>query len=1036
MAGLNACVGWGISTLALYFLNKNAGSKSETNYEPESLNVNANQTKIGSPIPVVLGRCLVKSPLVPYYGDFEARRYTETYAAHAKFNAWPLVFALIAQYIAAAISGHQVTPGTVSAQGTGYHGTPVHSSGASTGATFKDDLVGPLINSLFMWLLSWLINGRNLKTTLQKGFKYYLGYQQLVCWSGEQMRLRAIYLKEKKVWEGDVARAAQQGAPFVVKIDEEELFGGPDEQGGFVGQLRVYLGGESQEPDPWLVEQMRADTVQQELRGLTSAYRAFVTVVVPKSYIGKQATVPETWLELSNCPNRLGLGAVGEDANPAEVLYELHVNEAWGLAEDAALLEVASLQSMGRTLKEEGVGVSVQLTQKTDARSLVDTILEHVNAVKYADPRTGKLTFKLIRDDYDANEVKRLTTNNCALVEFSRPGWIDIVPSISVAYTDRAANYEQSTIPAIDAAGLEISGAKTTKTYSYTYFTTAENALWAAKREQYQQGYPLAAVHAQGNRQLADLRVGDVVRLDWEPYGIEKLLLRVTDVDAGDLVDGIVKIEAVEDVFALAKAEFGFSGSTEWRPPDIYPTGVQLFRYLEMPWELSQAKDTYVCAFAVRPDELTELWTVWRRRPGGDLEPTTSQTNWTAAGRLVYDYAEFTDAEDAMGFEVVDLGGMEKLDAGDETDAASARRGGKLLLVGDELMAYGSLQLLANGHWYVKGVLRGVYDTVPKRHFSQSTVYFVRSGYWANVTTGGAVCKAGEMADEVYDITTATADHEEKLDYTKAVQLKTARRAERPSPPGRVRLSAHNRTEEIHPKSLAGDLTVSWTARDKWSSYGCVCQDDAVEYWSRLPFQAPNGSNCLIRLCVGTDEKEYETADETVEAFVYSWAQRCLDFPNDFQNPVELKLYAKLDGLLSHQAQVRQFKWEIPTGVDCVLTEADGQAVLSAWCLDEYLLVPAGSAGADVIVRYEDLPLVLLGRPAQAGDAEVYVGQSGALFVPDGRALFVTGKGTYTLAALDVGYILASRHTQGNTGGVLYYQWDGTKLVLLPGLNV
>ena len=41
-----------------------------------------NTTKIGSAIPVCLGRCMVKEPLVSYFGDFRADAYTEEYGMH------------------------------------------------------------------------------------------------------------------------------------------------------------------------------------------------------------------------------------------------------------------------------------------------------------------------------------------------------------------------------------------------------------------------------------------------------------------------------------------------------------------------------------------------------------------------------------------------------------------------------------------------------------------------------------------------------------------------------------------------------------------------------------------------------------------------------------------------------------------------------------------------------------------------------------------------------------------------------------------
>ena len=105
MAALNQYVGYGITTLLLWLINKNSNSKDETASKAAALSVGSNETKIGSPVPVIIGRALVKSPIVAYFGDFSSKPYTETYAAHAKFNAWPLVLSLIMQVITAPTTG-------------------------------------------------------------------------------------------------------------------------------------------------------------------------------------------------------------------------------------------------------------------------------------------------------------------------------------------------------------------------------------------------------------------------------------------------------------------------------------------------------------------------------------------------------------------------------------------------------------------------------------------------------------------------------------------------------------------------------------------------------------------------------------------------------------------------------------------------------------------------------------------------------------------------------------------------------------------
>jgi hypothetical protein len=984
MANLDKYVGWGITTLLMAFIGKGSNSSDEGN-TADSLNVGANQTKIGSPIPVVLGRCLVKSPIVSYFGDFSAKIYTEEYAAHANFSAWPLVFSLIAQYIASPATTKGDGGGPVTGGEGGYAKVTIFG---------KDMAVGPLINSLFMWLLSWLINGRNLKTTIQKGFKYYLGYQFLVAWSGKNMRIRSIYMGQKKAWEGDVSCSGQAGNMLDIDIDKPDLFGGCDENGGFSGHFHTYLGG-SEQPDPWMVEQMSKDSVQAELRGLTPAYGPFVSVVVPTAYVGKQATIPETWIELQNCPDTLGLGQVGEDANPAEVIYEIQTNKDWGLAEPDNI-DKDSLIKVGQTLAAEGVGISVELTNVTKAQTLIDKICEHINAVKFSDPATGKLTFRLIRDDYDLDTCLRLDVSNCSKVDFTRLDWSQTVSKISVSYTDRSNQYEESTVPDIDPANIEInSGTQTVKSYDYTYFTTAQNAKWAAQRELNTEGYPLAAASIEGNRQLANLRIGDVVVLNWEPYGIKNMIIRITNVDLGEFTDGKVTLDAVEDVFGLAKTDFGFSGSTEWTPEDKYPAGVRDFRYMELPYELVNDNDTYVAAFAARSDNKTQSWTVWRQRQGAAFVSTSSMSKWSAAGRLTYNVAEFSDVEDVMGFELADIGGIDALESS-TVDIAVARKGSRLLVVDDEIMAYSTLTQLPNGHWYVKGVLRGVCDTVPAQHYAQADVFFIRSGNYANVTTGGPVATAGYKATEQYNITTATVNHTEAFDVKKVRELTTTRRSELPSVPGRIRLSAHLQTDVVYTDALAGDLCISFVSRNNRQSFGAVSQDDMQEYWTKQAFAAAEGTDYVLRAMVGGESKDYVFAASPA---ILTWEQRCMDFTDIFDD-TRVELYARKEGLLSYQPQVRTFAWKIPQEIAAAETEAEG-LTLSKTGLADGILVPDTTQK----ILYKDMPIITL---------------------PKAQIMRITGRGTYDLYTMQPGFVFGR---YAKDGGIAYQEWDGQKII-------
>jgi hypothetical protein len=342
--------------------------------------------------------------MTTFYGGFRADKYTEQYSAHAEFSAWPIILTMLLEWMLLPITGNTQT---ATDPATGWHTHSVvtsggggHTTSCSThGHNIKESAGPKYLMALATWLLGWLLNGRNIKTTMQKGFKYYLGYQQLLCWSADNMRIRSLYMEkynsstkrttEGPVWSGDESREAHCPDPFTIHVDDDDLFGGPDEGGGFIGDIRIYLGGKNQNPDSWMKEQLSAESVQEELRGLVPAYRPFVTTVVPTAYIGKSATIPKMWYEVQCIPNRLGLGAIGEDCNPAEVLYEIHVNKKWGLGQSDDVLDKDALIKIGQTLKNEGLGITVVIKDKGAARAVVDTICEHLDIVRYQDPKLG-----------------------------------------------------------------------------------------------------------------------------------------------------------------------------------------------------------------------------------------------------------------------------------------------------------------------------------------------------------------------------------------------------------------------------------------------------------------------------------------------------------------------------------------------------------------------------------------------------------------------------------------------------------------------
>jgi hypothetical protein len=1013
----SAWIGWGVTTLLTYFINK-AMTDSVTE---DSDRLSVNQTAIGTPIPFIIGRHMIKDSLIAYYGDFSASPYTETYGASSKFSAWSMILGEVALLLSEPVTGAAAAPHThtVSAQVIGNpYGGRIQSFTDQERPTaplpIKETKTGEMLLYFAQWLFGYLINKFMLKTTIQKGFKYYLGYQYIWCFSEENIRLRAIYMNKyfddsdgmaaesemSAVWTGDVSREDHLTAPYVINIDSPDLFGGVDEGGGFSGDIKVYFGGKQQGTDPWMVSQMNQSTIASDLRGLTPAYRPFVSTVTPTAYVGKSATLPEMWLEFQWIPNYLGLGGIGDDANAAEAIFAIYTNKKWGAGKDPNELDNSSLIEIGTTLKKEELGISIEQSSRTTADDMITSILDHINGTMFKEPSTGKWAFKLIREITDYSGVIELNESNCSDIEVTRADWQETVDEIAVTYTDRNDLYEQSTVNDADPALIEINNSeKTTKTYSYGYFTNSANAIYAAKREGKSQGYPLASCQMKGNRSLSNIRKGEVVKCTFEAFGISNMYCRVTDVQIGDFISGEVKISVVEDIFSLPKTVYSYDGSSNWNTEKTTPTGVSNYLFLEMPRQLTYETNTNVYAFANQPDNKTIKWNIWRNK-GQEWTESNSSIKWTKTGQLVYDYAELGDSLDNTGIEILNKGGMDNLINSDISGESSARSGGKVILIDDELIAFSNFSVLANGNYLLTGLIRGIYDTVPQKHNAGTILYFVENGNISNVTGGGKVCSSGYITNEIYTITTASNDTEEEFSTTKARDVMTTRRSERQTPPGKFRISDLNNTSLKKIDEPIGDLIINYEYRDIETNKGILSQDDIQDYYSGNSFVLPNNTTYLLEVYAATT-KIAEYIDTTKE-IKYSWQQRCLD-SSDLDSETIIKLWSVRNELKSNQCHERTMNWKRPSMVDAITSETEITARLQAWASTK-IIIPENDYTIQRDIEFSELPIFVFGVIGTKNTVGSILNYDGNYIVPNGKIAIVTSPTQYSIIDIEKGY--------------------------------
>jgi hypothetical protein len=127
---------------------------------------------------------------------------------------------------------------------------------------------------------------------------------------------------------------------------------------------------------------------------------------------------------------------------------------------------------------------------------------------------------------------------------------IDMPSTVHVRYTSRTDNYTDRTATARDHANAtEQAGGSREVTLHMPGVCTAALAEAIAARELASISRPLKTCSAIVDRSFLNVRPGDAVALDWAPFHLSGVIMRVAAVDWGGPESNVVTLSLVEDYF-------------------------------------------------------------------------------------------------------------------------------------------------------------------------------------------------------------------------------------------------------------------------------------------------------------------------------------------------------------------------------------------------------------------------------------------------------------------------------------------------------
>jgi len=421
------------------------------------------------------------------------------------------------------------------------------------------------------------------------GYRYFMGLHMAIC-HGPVDSIDQVYFGKRSLELSSVTDNT------TVLARQPALFGGDEKEGGIVGNIDYEFGAGDQTTNDYLVSQFGSAT--PAFRFVTCAvFRAHdssdtaLTNYISQSgggYLAAMSPYPKPWaFAVTDIPGggfNPSKQIVNDVANGGHIIYDCLTNADWGLGISGTDIDSTSFTEVTDTLYDEDFGLSFIYAQQSKMEDFIQQVLDHINGILYNDRQTGEFKLKLIRDDYETDDLPIFDeTNIASLVSFERPAFSQMVNEIVLTYRKRG-DLNDSTIAVQDLASIQAQGLVISQSVSFDGIDDADLAAKIALRELHQASTPLARAKLVVNREAWEIVPGDVIKLTWEDYGIEEFILRVGSVDYGSLENPLVVINAVEDIFSQPTVSYLSPVTSGWVEEVVDPIPAVNEVVVELPY--------------------------------------------------------------------------------------------------------------------------------------------------------------------------------------------------------------------------------------------------------------------------------------------------------------------------------------------------------------------------------------------------------------------------------------------------------------------
>lgn len=564
------------------------------------------------------------------------------------------------------------------------------------------------------------------------------------------------------------------------------------------------------------------------------------------------------------------------DLNGAHIIRECLTDPDWGMGYLDSDIDEASFTYAADKLYQEFLGISLLWDKQILLDAFIQEIVKHIDAALYVSRTTGKFVLKLIRADYDPDDLITLDESNIARIEDpSRPTFGELTNSVTVNFWN-AKTGKDASLTQTDTAMALVQGSTINTPVQYPGFTCARNATIAANRDLRSLSSPLLNCTIYADSTADVLNVGDVFKLTWPKWGIYNLVMRVTSFGLGNGKSNQIKITCIQDIFDTNTALAVVTPPPSWEDPSQppQPTVDSLAieaPYLELVQNLGQANVDD--ALANKPDSGYVLGAAPRPNSGINARMWTDNgdgTGYNSIATLEFcPFCELTVAADKTQTVFQTTGGR-------DMDQVTIGQHGQ---IGGEIVRIDAVDTVAN----TVTVGRGALDTVPQAH-AAGEAFFLWDLDSVNDPTEYVT---GEMIDVKIQPVSGAGVVDLSLVTERTVVMDG--RAWRPYAPGDFRVNGDSYEE----RDYADELTLTWTHRNRLEQTGGTIVDHTMGDIGPEP-------GTTYRLQGYVDGVLVHTEDD-IAGTTTSWT------PAAAGATVKVEIHSKRDGVYSWQAPSHTF---------------------------------------------------------------------------------------------------------------------------------